>query len=260
MTYGEIINRIGDALGLDAVPQTLNVVLLRSLVDVSNDIVRKTQCTKNHTITDITTITRTADDIAKGIVSYTLPAGVFLLLDVQFLNTSGERYFVKEVTYETLIKWKPTTLNVTSFVNVFDEPVTMTGSIEDFDLGGYLAYSVVNIEGTMKVIWKPIVDSGSLVLYYVSLPAQTVSNLTYEPAFNKAFHSALVSGVVVARLTAKLLTSKSEAEFYAINGAISKHEKIYNEALASLAAYANTTVEVSLVEPFDFLNDPSMRL
>jgi len=251
MNFNDIITSIGVNIGSPNLPSAERTVVKRDIDYVINKVLRKSEGLKKKTEFTITT-----DDS-----SQVMSDDFLAVREVIFLNSDGNRYFSKEIEYETYLKWRPNIINNTPF-GVFDTastPELIYDSQENFDLDGYVGYTWLDTATQVTLLWKPAI-AGTIQVYHSYIPESLLSSLSSSPNFNTAFHDVVIDGVTEKQLIRKFSRARTEIEIVSLRSQIKYYSDNYKESLAEFLKFVNKEAETHRVEPFDFLNDHSMLL
>ena len=258
MNYQDILNRITDNLGIAALSSRQISTIRRDIFDVIGTISRKAE--SNRQLYEFT-VDKDEDDNTYPTSQTLVPSNFYAPLEVIFRAGTGNMIMSKEVTWETYMRWSPNEeLVTTSFVEMVSSasPQTIMWSQENEDLDGCVAFTFLDIE-PIKMVWKPAVEA-TVQLLYIAKPTFPVDALTETPAMHPAFHEAIVDGVMQKILIRKLREVQNEVEFLGIRTMLKEFGDKYKEAITDYAGFVNKTTDVHSAEPFDFLNDPHMRI
>lgn len=271
MTYKDILVRVANNLALPSMTSAFLSVAKKDIYDVLCVLTQE-----HEFVTEEKTIAITSAITSIEIMTY-IP-DFFSPLELIFLDSDGNRLFVKEVLPETLLKWNP---NIELATESFNElvtdatPQTILYSSENEQLDGYVGYTFTD-DFIAQLKWKPAVN-GSIKIIYVKHPI--LSDLGYgfnygfnygsndllgfTPPLNPAFHTMIVESITIKNLYRMLLDKTiSETQIVSIRSIISEHQAQLKKQSEAFGAFIKKTAtfEAKEIEFFDFLNDRTMLL
>ena len=261
MTYEQLIRRIADNTGASPTNGMFRATARRDIYDVLQLTIRKSEFPKKLyevTIAD-------ADDGSENPVPFEeteLPSDFYLPIEVIFFASSGNRFAEIEMTRETYERWLP---NVELSTESFNELVTdatpeeIIWTQENFDYDGYVGYLFTETV-PRKIIWKPPVN-GTLKIYYTNDFTQfTSSQYANAPDIHRIFSELVVDSVTTKMLVRKFRTVKDEVGLVALKSELAEYKEKVKDGMKDFVGYTQKKAETPRVEPFNFLNDPSMLL
>lgn len=257
MTYQDITERVMINLNLKSMSSAFISTCRRDIYDSLIKLLRKGESLKyiwEFQVDDDTT------DATYETESIEVPTKLYMPLEVKFSLTADQNLYYRavELTEEEFMRWVPITdPETTTFTELVESstPIAYYGSRENVLYDGCVGY--VFTDANPRIFkWKPAVNAMIKVLG-VELPTDAISDITVSPNMHFAFHELLVLAVTIKQLTRMLKLAKNEIELVGLQTELRLYRSEYDEVANNFYGWANRNVNPQIIEPSDFLFDPS---